>query len=386
MVSEKGLTDEEMAALEASSGGLTDAQMAELESKSYKGPSIIDQLISDAPYLAGSALQAIPGPIGMVAGAAGTIAENPLSFATAGFPGAKVNEGAKLVNLISGLLGGPHTNTLESTGITSAKTPAGQIAQLGVDLLGPAVGAKFTKPDLPKVFDDYANKTNFLDDVRSAFYDAKSTAVDKYGAGLERLSEDNPDKYVSIRPVVDDLNQQIAMEPKLRNAINKVPVFSKWLDNPEAANKVTLKEAQGIVNDLQSKISSGKLKGVGVRPDDIPLLDAIHEIKGQMLEAFPELKELRKDYGEIINKFNLVKGKLKPGSLAKNIETNFGGDPEIQKASKDLLSEFPEIMARMRNFRTMRAVGDLVRAGAKTAGIGTLLGASAKTAYDALHR
>lgn len=113
--------------------------------------SVLDQLKSDAPYLAGSMLQAIPGPVGQISGAVGTVLEQPFTTAMAGFPGAKVNEGSKLVNLINSLTGnklGVQGNTPESTGFTSAKTPAGQFTQLGIDLLAPAVTSKMkTKLD-----------------------------------------------------------------------------------------------------------------------------------------------------------------------------------------------------------------------------------------------
>ena len=206
------------------------------------------------------------------------------------------------------------------------------------------------------VADAVTNKTGFLDDVRSAFYDAKSKAVDKYGEGLENLAKDNPDKVVSLRPVVDQLNAEMAYEPKLRNAINRVPYLKQIFDKPELADGVGIQEAQKLVNDLQSRVSSGKLKGVGVRPDDIPLLDAIHDIKGQMLEAFPDIKNLRKDYGELINNFNIVRNKLKPGNLQKAVKENFG-DIEIENAAKKVLDGSPEIISRMKNYNLLRKFG-----------------------------
>lgn len=222
------------------------------------------------------------------------------------------------------------------------------------------------------VKDAVTNKTGFLDDVRSAFYDAKGKAVDKYGEGLEKLATDNPDKVVSLRPVVDQLSAEMAYEPKLRNAINRVPYLKQIFDNPSLADKVGIKEAQSLVNDLQSKVSTGKLKGVGVRPDDIPLLDAIHDIKGQMLEAFPDIKDLRKDYGELINNFNLVRNKLKPGNLQKAVKENFG-DIEIQNAAKKVLDGSPEIIDRMKNYNLLRKFGGYL--GKASLGVAGIAGA-----------
>lgn len=216
------------------------------------------------------------------------------------------------------------------------------------------------------VKDAVTNKTGFLQDVRSAFYDAKSAASEKYGAGLEEMANNpnNAGTVVNLRPVVDQLNAEIAYEPKLRNAIGKVPQLSSILDNPQVAEKMGIKEAQQIVNDLQSKISSGKLKGIGVRPDDIPLLDAVHDIKSQMVQAFPDLAELRKDYGDILNRFNMVRNKLKPGNLSKAVKDNFG-DVEVEDAAKKLLKDAPEILARMKNYNLLRKAGKAALLGAE---------------------
>lgn len=214
----------------------------------------------------------------------------------------------------------------------------------------------------------------FLNDVRSAFYDAKKAASDAYGLGLEKLANNNPATRVNLRPVVDQLNAEIAYEPKLRNAINKIPQLVSFLDNPKLADSMGIQEAQKIVNDLQSKVASGKLKGIGIRPDDIPLLDAVYDIKSQMVQAFPELAETRKAYGEILNRFNVVRTKLKPGSLSKAVKDNFG-DVEVADAAKKLLKDAPEIVARMKNYNLIRKVGKV--AGASTlAGLGTAGAAS----------
>lgn len=256
-------------------------------------------------------------------------------------------------------VGGDYNEALAST--------SGFLAAMGVDKI---VGAPFqntakniangTKPALTEigqaVDDAIKNKTGFLDDVRSAFYDAKSSASDKYGAGLEKLAKDNPTEKVSLRPVIDQLEQEIAYEPKLRNAINRVPFLKNIFDNPKLADDLGIQEAQSIVNDLQSKVASGKLRGIGVRPDDIPLLDAVHDIKSQMLEAFPDLKELRKDYGETLNAFNLLRNKLKVGNLEKAVQGKFG-DVEVQKTVEKLLQDHPEIIERLKNYHTIRSAG-----------------------------
>lgn len=235
-----------------------------------------------------------------------------------------------------------------------------------------------TKSGIGQVVDDaIKNKTGFLEDVRSAFYEAKDTAVEKFGQGLDKLAQDNPQTQVNLRPVIDQLQQSIAIDPKIRNAVNKVQSLSAMLDEPKLANSVPLKDAQDIVNMVQSRVSSGKLRGVGVRPDDIPLLDVVHDMKYQMVDAFPQLKELRQDYGKTISKFNALRGKfggIGSDALQKNVKSGFGGD-ESMDAVKDLLKDAPDILGRLKNYAALRKAGNVLSKTGVVAGLGTVGGA-----------
>lgn len=329
-----------------------ESSSSETRSESKSGSSL-DSLLAgpfmtnkpgDVPYIASSVLDSFTG------GALSSVVEQPNESKIAGLPGAGIAKGA---NLLAQFIG--KKEPLPSSGLMpKPETPSGAISGLAMSLGAPLAVANAR---IPRVIEDVlTNKSKYLSDVRSSFFDAKTSAVDKFGAGLERLANDNPNDFVSLRPVVDQLVQEIAYEPKLRNAINRVPLLDQILNEPKLADKIPLKEAQSLVNDLQSKIPSTKLRGLGVRSDDIPLLDAVHNIKAQMLEAFPQLKDVRADYGKVINDYNLIRTKIKPGNLAKNLQTNFG-DVEVEGAAKRLLAEFPDTLKRIRVANAVRKLG-----------------------------
>jgi len=346
------------------------------------------QNIADALQIMGGSaqrLEAMVSNAGLAAqrGEAGNILPEMMQGAT----GDRLGQLGDLVRTTE--VGGPWNEALATSAgflatlgldklMTGGKvTAAGkQVAKEGAEAIK-NTGTQILSPIQQSVKDAVTKKTGFLDDVRSAFYDAKSDAVDQYGLGLEKLAEDNPDAAVTLRSVIDQLNTEIAYEPKLRNAINKVPYLANLLDNPKAANNLTLKEAQSIVNDLQSKLPHTKLRGVGVRADDIPLLDAIHDIKAQMVEAFPEIKELRKDYGKVLGDFNIIKNKIKKGSLQGSLENKFGDD-ELNEAAKRLLEKSPKILERLKNYNRIRTVGSI----AKKVGV---VGASGYGVYELLN-
>ena len=301
---------------------------------------------------------------------------NPKNLLDAMVEGAKGRVLGQFGDLVRNTgVGGDYNEALASTtGLLAAlKAPdlisAGKFtAKLGKIEKGAVKGGQQVLSGVDQaVKDAVTNKTGFLEDFRSAFYEAKSTAVEKYGQGLEDLAKNNPNTQVNLRSVVDEINQAIALDPKIRNTVNRVPQLAKFLDNPQLSNKVPLKEAQDIVNMVQSRVSSGKLQGVGVRPDDIPLLDVIHDMKTNMVDAFPQLKELRKGYGEVISKFNALRNKFKVGNLENAVKKNMG-DSEQQVMAKELLKDSPEILERLRNYSVLRKAG---KAALAVSGLGT---------------
>lgn len=267
-------------------------------------------------------------------------------------------------------VGGPYNEALAST--------AGFLALMGTDIFGNegkvTKGIKDEAAALPKqlpeiidpikqaVKDAVVNKTGFLDDVRSAFYNSKSDLGDKFGEGLDMLAKNNPDKKVNLRPAIDQLNAEIAFDPKIRNAVNKCESVLTLLDNPKLSNEVPLKEAQNIVNEIQSKIASRKLQGMGVRPDDIPLLDTVFNFKDQMVQAFPEIHELRSVYRKGMDDFRLLSNKFKPGNLMGNIEKKFG-DVEVKAAADRVLKNYPDIVGRIKGYNALRKTGTAVAYG-----------------------
>ena len=297
---------------------------------------------------------------------------NPSNLLDAMVKGAKGHVVGQFGDLVRRTgVGGDYNEALASTtGLLAALALPDPAHMTGKALL------KGTEKAVPKVLDQtgkavqdaITNKTGFLEDIRSAFYEAKQSAVDKYGEGLEKLATDNPDKAVNLRFVVDDLNKSIQLEPKLQSAVNRVPMLKMLLDNPQASHSIPLKDAQDLVNSLQSRVSSGKLHGIGVRPDDIPLLDTIHDMKKSMVDSFPDIADLRKGYGEVIQKFNALRGKFKPGSLEQNVQKGFG-DVEQKQMAKSLLQDSPEILQRMRNYALLRKAGKAL-GGAALAGAG----------------
>ncbi|MBU0907347.1 MAG: hypothetical protein KKE05_04300 [Nanoarchaeota archaeon] len=218
----------------------------------------------------------------------------------------------------------------------------------------------------------------FLRKVRGAVFQRKRQASEQFGSQLEDLSRVNPNRKVSLRQVVEKINSTAAEEPKLKSIINRTPSIKRISDNPQLADTVPVEEAQRIINDLTAKLPSSKKLGFNVTSDDIAIFDVIDDIRGSQLDAFPEMAEIRQSYSQVINKYNLIKGKIKAGSLQSSLIKDFG-DRELKEAFEELVPS--DILKEVKEFRRIHGaldftgrVGRRAAEGAAIVGAGGLVG------------
>lgn len=213
----------------------------------------------------------------------------------------------------------------------------------------------------------------YLQRVRQSFLDTKTQAGKDFGNTIDTLTQKYPDRKVDLSGMIGELQQDMANEPKLASAVNKIPKLQEMLSksgtgqygvygNPQTMNLV---EAQDLKNAISSKLSQSKLSGSGVRPEDIPLFDALHNVNHGMLEAFPEseipeLAHAKKNYGQVQNDYKMIKNKIKSGSLAGNIQDKFGGDPEIQEAVKRLIGK-SDAFEEMPGYRRAKEIPEVLK-------------------------
>jgi len=215
----------------------------------------------------------------------------------------------------------------------------------------------------------------FARKVRDAIFNRKKQASDLFGEQLNNLATNNPTRSVSLRSTVEKINAEAAFEPRLNSIIRRTPSIKRLLDNPQLADDVPVNEVQTIINDIGSKISKTRAGGriIGkVKPDEIPIFDAIDDIRSAQIDAFPEMGKIRTDYKNVISKYNLIKGKIREGSLLKNLSTDFG-DRELKEAADSLLTK--EILNEARSFKkvsnTLDASKKLLFRGLEGAAVGT---------------
>lgn len=215
-------------------------------------------------------------------------------------------------------------------------------------------------------------------------FDAEHTARQtQFGSEIDEMSArhaaERPNDPISLRPVFQDLKDniqgvkavegegfQINPKPKILEDIARYakrsgdPTLMKYVNNPELAESLTLKEAQAIKRSLTNaaprlgKYLQGNLSG---DLDDVLRVyrDAFTDIRRAEISAAPEAEALFKDYASYIDSYNQVKSRFDMKRILPNLQKGFpdvGGKGPGMIESEVIPKTLPkETVKEMRGFR-----------------------------------
>jgi len=211
--------------------------------------------------------------------------------------------------------------------------------------------------NLPKVVN--VNKgADFAQQIRGAFVQAHTDTINQFGSQLTELANKNPTKTVSLVDVVDDIvNNWNDLTPSTKSAIKNTPTLNKLIKVEKGiakvsgnASKVSLKATQDIINHLNTKVPPN------IRANNLDLLDAINNIKGSQLEAFPEMAKVRGEYAKFIEPYKQIKNYFKFNKLLDAIKNKFGG-AEGQVAAEKILPK--SVIKKMKGYRSAAKLAEL---------------------------
>jgi len=263
-------------------------------------------------------------------------------------------------------------NPKETTGSLLEKTPQamaafglgvpaaiglGKAIKFGNDvrkMVPTAISANYGRGDLA---DNFANKVN------EAFVKTHTNEINKFGNDLTKWTNKYPNRGVDLSELVTDIQADPNMDSRAVRILRKTPKLDALLDNPKLANNVPLKDAQEIINHLNSKVKVG---GYDIQ-------EAINNVKGAQLESFPEMKETRATYANFKEPYKQVKNYFKVNKTLPAIENKFGGAQGNVRVSK-IMPE--EIMKQINAYRFAVKAVNPVRAIAKSVmgGVGKFAG------------
>lgn len=237
-------------------------------------------------------------------------------------------------------------NPKETTGSLLSKTPQAMAALgLGVPAVmgaGKLLGAtgravKMVPTALSANYGVGYKADTFANSVNEAFVKTHTIAVNKFGGDLEKWAVKNPNKSVDLTALVNELKSDTELSKQTAGRIlNKTPKLDALIKDPNLVGSVSLKDSQEIVNHLRTKLKSGGYE----------IQEAINNVKGSQLAAFPEMAETNAAYAEFIEPYKQVKNYFKVNKILPGIENKFGGAQGNVRVEKILPKEiFKQINA-----------------------------------------
>lgn len=196
--------------------------------------------------------------------------------------------------------------------------PLGAVAKIGnvagKAIAGTTIGKSAERAIFPKAADKFAKS------LQKEFVGIKKAASAKWGDDVAKLSEQNPDKTISLRNVIDNINaSMVEMSPEAKNVFQKTPLLSNMLKNPEIADKVSLREAQDIINYINTKVPRE------IKANSIDIIETLSDIKASQLEAFPEMADVRAAYARVAEPWKNIKNNFRFNKTLNSVYTDFGG-------------------------------------------------------------
>lgn len=250
--------------------------------------------------------------------------------------------GGLLGQIAAQTLGGAYSNPdnrLAGAAISGAGTAAVGVGGMAIKSVGDAVRSLSTRLSGTK-------SAQFADKIRTAFVNVKKNAVEKFGKGLDELSSKNPNKKIDIyeNTAIGDILTDPNLPSEAKVIFNKTPIL-KDIISGDRASKVTLKEAQDIINYVQTKIPAQ------IKASHLDLPEFLSEMRIAQSNAFPkEMTTLRNEYAKIAQPFKDVKGQMRFNQLLGSIDRGFGG-AEGKQAVKELFKDNPEILKEIGGYR-----------------------------------
>jgi hypothetical protein len=178
----------------------------------------------------------------------------------------------------------------------------------------------------------YKQGADFAVKIRSEFSKAHSTKVKEFGAEIDRLTQQNPNRQVSLSGVVDELRTDWNnLSNETKNIFKKTPYLKDMVKekNPITPD-INLSKSQEIINHINTKIPSN------IKSNNLDVIDAVNDIRGAQLDAFPEMEQVRSSYREFIQPYKNVKSYFKFNRLLDSIKNKFGGPEGLDAVSKVL--------------------------------------------------
>jgi len=166
-----------------------------------------------------------------------------------------------------------------------------------------------------------------------------SSLSKRMGAGIQSAQEvRDPMMRVSF---TDELSRP-QFSTKLSKLLGQADEMKlKDLDN------LSLQDSQDVINSIKSNLRESIKTGQLVKSDERPILGILDELKTKQLSRFPEHKYILENYGEGINAYDEVAGKIPSMLESKGMNriTRAAKEKSLKKISPEAYKEYSGYMS-----------------------------------------
>ena len=281
------------------------------------------------------------------------------------------------LSTLPGNLIGAQVDTMLNPIGAATEAAAGPLMK-GIGKVASKVGSPIIKgiKNASKPFGNVLTKKgrlSYFDKVEDSVYGAREKAGPIFKKAIDDIAMNNPGKNVDLSNVVNQIMS--SSDPMIQRAIQDSPDLLNIVTHPSGGTDIPLMEAQKALNALTTKVSRNILQGGGKRSMHVPITDLIDDLKLSMSRDFPELKGVRKVYGETVENFRKVRPKVSGDAASKNLFANhnpfkpggkeFMGGERSEEAFKALVPE--DLFKEAIKTRHAKSATDLAKTTAATA-------------------
>lgn len=251
--------------------------------------------------------------------------------------------------------------------------------------------AKYAKPK---------SQIELAESVQNGLSQAKHKMIESYGKEYDRIIG-NSDKKINItKPIQNfveegqsikqnpDFAQQLAMKNPAAKKISDLIDTVSDKDNPvpeqlSAGEANNLSKSIRNLPGLKTKLSQASKYGfhtVQWTNEDRMLLGLADDIKGEVIDAHPELSSLNKDYGGFMNAYKRVAPDFKIGTTVSKLKNYSQLDPQKKRMFENIMPK--STIDKIKDFESADKMSQVL----KKVGIGVAsaagLGAVGKEAWN----
>jgi len=215
-------------------------------------------------------------------------------------------------------------------------------------------------------------QANFAEGLQKTFVGEHSKQVKKFGGALTKLAKQNPEVAIDLSEFIGELNNpEAGISPQALSAFKKTPKLSDMIKNPELAKMVSLRDAQDIINHLNTKIPKE------IKANNLDIIDAVNTVRAEQLQAFPQMAKVRAKYAAFKEPYKNIKRYFGFNRTIPAVEGDvpFGG-AQGWKAAKQVLPK--DAIKNIKGYRiasrTKELVSKPVKGIGRSLGVGKMLG------------